>query len=108
MALDFKLILKGGLSGAPRIARHLWRMCAGLTIASGSFFLGQQKFLPPAWHGSPLLFVPVFAPLVLMVFWLIRVRFGDRFNTTDQVARNDQPGYEEHPSLIRAAQTANE
>lgn len=77
-ASDLKVILKGGISGAARIARHLWRMCAALTIASGSFFLGQQKFLPHFLHGSPLIFLPVIAPLLLMAFWLIRVRLTGR------------------------------
>jgi len=72
--LDLKVILGGGISGKPRIARHLWRMCVALTVATGSFFLGQQKFLPQSWHGSPWLFVPVFAPLLLMAFWLVRIR----------------------------------
>ena len=39
--------------GAPRIARHLWRLCTALTVATGSFFLGQQQMLPKSWHGSP-------------------------------------------------------
>jgi len=73
-ASDLKVILRGGISGAARIARHLWRMCVALTVAAGSFFLGQQKFLPQSLHGSPLLFVPVFAPLLLMAFWLVRIR----------------------------------
>lgn len=71
---DLKMILKGGIAGPARIARHLWRMCVSLTVATGSFFLGQQKFLPSFLHGSPLLFIPVFAPLALMFYWLIRVR----------------------------------
>lgn len=76
---DIRVILRGGISGPARIARHLWRMCAALTIASGSFFLGQQKVMPAYMHGSPWLFVPVFAPVLLMVFWLVRVRLGSRF-----------------------------
>jgi uncharacterized membrane protein len=76
---DLRLILRGSISGPARIARHLWRMCIALTIASGSFFLGQQKVMPAFMHGSPWLFVPVFTPLLLMVFWLIRVRLGNRF-----------------------------
>jgi uncharacterized membrane protein len=76
---DLRVILRGEISGAARIARHLWRMCAALTIASGSFFLGQQKIMPAFMQGSPWLFVPVLAPLLLMVFWLIRVRVGRRF-----------------------------
>jgi uncharacterized membrane protein len=71
---DLKVILRGGISGAPRIARHLWRMCLGLFIATGSFFLGQPQALPSFLRGSALVFVPVLVPLVMMVFWLIRVR----------------------------------
>jgi uncharacterized membrane protein len=85
-ASDLKVILKGGISGAPRIARHLWRMCAGLTLASGSFFLGQQKFLPASLHNSPLLFLPVLAPLAVMAFWLIRVRLTNWFRSEPAAA----------------------
>jgi uncharacterized membrane protein len=73
-ASDLKVILLGGISGAPRVARHLWRMCTGLFIAAGSFFLGQQQLFPESIQGSPYLFVPVLLPLVVMAFWLIRVR----------------------------------
>lgn len=72
---DFGLIRQGGVSGSARIARHLWRMSIALFIASGSFFLGQQRVMPVAMRGSPWLFVPVLVPLLLMIFWLIRVRF---------------------------------
>jgi len=85
-ASDLNVILKGGITGAPRIARHLWRMCVALTIAAGSFFLGQQKFLPAALQGSPLLFLPVFAPLALMFFWLIRVRLTKWFKSEPAAA----------------------
>jgi len=43
---DIRMLMRGGISGAQRIARHLWRMCFGLFIASGSFFLGQQQVFP--------------------------------------------------------------
>lgn len=77
---DLKVILKGGISGAPRIARHLWRMCTALLVATGSFFLGQQKFLPQALHGSALLFIPALWPLVFLVFWIIKVRLTRWYN----------------------------
>lgn len=73
--LDLKVISRGGISGAPRVARHLWRMCLALFVAAGSFFLGQQKVMPVMIQGSPLLFLPVIAPLALMAFWMVRVRF---------------------------------
>jgi hypothetical protein len=71
--IDFRMILKGGVSGVPRIARHLWRMCVGLFFAAASFFLGQQKVMPTFMHGSPLLLILGLAPLGFMVFWLIRI-----------------------------------
>jgi hypothetical protein len=73
-SLDLKVIMQGGVSGAPRIARHLWRMCFALFFATSFFFLGQQKVMPAILHRSPVLFVPAFAPLVLLIFWLLRVR----------------------------------
>lgn len=73
--LDLKVILRGGVSGVARIARHLWRMCFALFFAAASFFLGQQKVMPAFMHGSPLLFIPALTPLALMIFWLVRVRY---------------------------------
>lgn len=75
-ALDLNLILRGGLSGVPRLARHLWRLCAALFIAAGAFFFGQQRVMPEFMQGSPLLAIPPFATLGLMLFWLVRVRFA--------------------------------
>jgi uncharacterized membrane protein len=73
---DAKLVLAGGISGAPRIARHLWRMCLGLTLAAGSAFTnGLPRLLPGPFHVPPEFFLPQFVPLGLLVFWLIRVRF---------------------------------
>jgi uncharacterized membrane protein len=71
---DLNIILRGGIAGAPRIARHLWRMCMALFIAAGSFFLGQQQVMPAHMRGSSLLFVPELAVIGLMIFWLLRVR----------------------------------
>jgi uncharacterized membrane protein len=65
--MAFRVILHGGISGVPRIARHRWRMCLGLFIAAGSFFLGQQQVMPVFIQGSPLLFVPAQAPLLLLI-----------------------------------------
>lgn len=73
-AFDLKVVLRGGISGGQRIARHLWRMCMGLWIAAVSFFLGQPDNLPEFMQGSPLLFVPPLAVLIVMGYWLWRVR----------------------------------
>ncbi len=64
-----------GLSGVPRISRHLWRMCLGLTLAVGSGFTnGFARLLPGHYHVPTGFFLPQFLPLGLMIFWLIRVR----------------------------------
>jgi hypothetical protein len=70
--LDLKVILNGGISGAPRIARHLWRMCVALFFAAGSFFTNALPRILPV-HGA-FLILPILLPLLLMIFWLFRVR----------------------------------
>jgi hypothetical protein len=40
---DVRMLVRGGALGAKRIARHLWRMCFGLFIAAGSFFMGPSN-----------------------------------------------------------------
>ncbi|HEX2817149.1 MAG TPA: hypothetical protein VHN39_12175 [Phenylobacterium sp.] len=78
---DFRVVRLGGLSGPPRIARHLWRMCLALFVATGSA-VAQPKvvvLLPKAIsHSALLLFTPALAVLALMVFWLIWVRIPRR------------------------------
>ena len=80
-ALDVRVLLKGGLTGAARISRHLWRMCFAFFFAAGSFFLGQQKVMPVWMHGAWYLYVLGLAPLVFLLFWMIRVRIGNRFKS---------------------------
>lgn len=73
-ALDLRMIRAGGLRGAARLTRHLWRMCFALLIAAMSFFFGQADELPAALRIPPLLALPVLAVLVTMLYWLWRVR----------------------------------
>jgi hypothetical protein len=80
-AFDLKVILQRGISGAQRIARHLWRMCVAMFVATGSFFLGKQADMPAFVRGSPVLLVLAFAPLGLMIFWLFVVYLSRRFRT---------------------------
>ncbi len=65
---------RGTLRGAPRLARHLWRMCFALYIAAASFFLGQADTLPEALREPALLAVPVLVPILAIFYWLWRVR----------------------------------
>jgi uncharacterized membrane protein len=77
-ALDLKIVLKGGIAGIPRIARHVWRVGLALLIAMISFFLGLQRVMPEFIQGSPFLFFPPLAVFAIILFWLVRLRFGKR------------------------------
>lgn len=85
---DVRMLVRGGVFfGAQRIVRHLWRMCFALFIASGSFFLGQQKVFPASLRGLKVWFVPAFLPLVLLIFWLLRVWFTKAYRRTGSAHR---------------------
>ena len=72
---DARIVASGGITGAPRIARHLWRMCLGLTLAAGSGFTnGFARLLPGPYHVPTAFFLPQFIPLLFLIFWMIRVR----------------------------------
>ena len=72
---EVSALLRRTLSRQARIIRHLWRMCVSFFIASGSLFLGQPQVFPDSFNQS---FAPValaFAPLLVGLFWVIRVKF---------------------------------
>ena len=69
---DVRMLVRGGVFGSQRVARHLWRMCFALFIATGSF-LGQRRVI--AFLGDPKILLLSVVPLVLLIFWIIRVRF---------------------------------
>lgn len=73
---DIRMLIHGGISGTQRIARHLWRMCFGLFIAAASIFLARQHIFPAVMRKTGLLLFLSFLPLLLMVFWLVRMRFA--------------------------------
>jgi hypothetical protein len=89
---DVRMLLGGGVFGTKRIARHLWRMCFGLFIAAGSFFMGPSnrplrllsavglgRHLSPALFSINLYLILTILPLFLLIFWLVRVRFTNAF-----------------------------
>jgi len=73
---DARVVLNRGISGTPRVARHLWRMCFGLTLALGSAFTnGFARLLPGPYHVPPVFFLPQLLMLVVLLYWVVRVRF---------------------------------
>ena len=74
---DFKTLRQGTLRGAPRLARHLWRMCMAMFIATASFFSIRARVAAifPAPFTAPLArALPVVLVLVVMFYWLWRIR----------------------------------
>ena len=76
---DLKVILRRGITGAQRVARHVWRMCFGLFVASGSLFLGQAQVFPDWIRQLHVLPYLALAPLPFMLFWLFYVRLSKRY-----------------------------
>jgi uncharacterized membrane protein len=72
---DARVALRG-IEGARRIARHVSRMSLAMFIATASFFLGQAKVIPKPIRIMPLLSIPVLVVVVMMVYWLVRLRMA--------------------------------
>jgi hypothetical protein len=79
---DIRMLVHGGISGTQRLARHLWRMCFALFIAAASIFLARQQLFPEILRKTGVLILLSFLPLLLMIFWLIRVRFAKAYKKT--------------------------
>jgi Predicted membrane protein (DUF2306) len=86
IAGDLRMLLRGGLFGSQRLIRHLWRMSFSLFIASASLFLARPHLFPNILRITYIIFLLGIAPLLLMVFWLIRVRFAKAFNAQRGIA----------------------
>ena len=76
---DVRAIRAGGIHGPRRIARHVWRMCLGMVVAAGSFFLGPRGRVPEIIYIPSLLPIPVLIPIVVMVVWIVRLRVKTSF-----------------------------
>ena len=74
---DVRTMRFGMPRGAPRLARHLWRMCFALFIASGSFFSIRERvatLLPEPFTTGPMRALPIVLLCGAMFYWLWRVR----------------------------------
>jgi uncharacterized membrane protein len=103
---DIRVIFRG-ISGRRRIIRHLWRMCFGWFFASGSFFLGpnnrplrllatiglRQQIFRTLLREEVLLFLAVL-PLLLLIFWLVRVRFTSAYKRIKTTTRDSEKTFD--------------
>lgn len=70
---DARVLRWGPLSGAPRLKRHLWRMCFALFVASLAFFAPRTR-LPVPLRIPALRFAGAVTPLVTIAYWMWRLR----------------------------------
>ncbi|MEM1438032.1 MAG: hypothetical protein AAF545_08315 [Pseudomonadota bacterium] len=62
-----------------RVSQHLWRMCIAFFIAAGSAFTGPgASAFPAALRESGVLSIPEPLILLLMLFWLFRIRLRSK------------------------------
>ncbi|HWW62731.1 MAG TPA: hypothetical protein VN181_15255 [Thermoanaerobaculia bacterium] len=74
---DLRVMRSGMRRGAPRLARHLWRMCFALFIAAGSFFSIRErvaKILPEPFTTGRMRALPILLLFGAMFYWLWRIR----------------------------------
>ena len=72
---DVRMLVRHGITGTQRLVRHLWRMCFAFFIASASIFLARPHLFPMFLRKTYVIFFLGIMPLILMFFWLVRVRF---------------------------------
>ncbi len=70
---DIRMLIRGGIVGPQRIARHLWRMCFAFFVAAASVFLARAQLFPKLMQKTGTLYLLTLLPLLLMAFWLVRV-----------------------------------
>jgi hypothetical protein len=88
---DIRMLVRGGIAGTQRLARHLWRMCFALFIAAASIFLARQQIFPAILQKTGVLIFLSVLPLLLMIFWFFRVRFASACKRTRPVAGVSEP-----------------
>jgi len=93
---DARVLAHGGISGAHRIARHLWRMCFAWFIAAASILLARQHLFLAVLRTSGVLVFLSFLPLLMMVFWLLRVRFTNAHKQMETLVLRAQTALSAH------------
>lgn len=78
-AADIRMLVRGGFSGRQRLVRHLWRMCLAWYVASASLFLARPHLFPMVLRQTGVIVLLGVLPLMLMIFWIIRVRFTSAY-----------------------------
>lgn len=70
---DRRVMRDGALKGAPRLMRHLWRMCFALFVSSIAFYLGPDR-LPEVLQSPAFRAAGVLLPITAIAYWKWRLR----------------------------------
>jgi uncharacterized membrane protein len=89
---DIRMLVRRGITGTPRVARHLWRMCFAQFIAAASIFLARQDRFPAFLRKTGVLAFLSVLPLLVLIFWLIRVRVSTAYKKKLPAVRSPQVG----------------
>lgn len=73
--MDIRMLVAKGLSGANRLARHLWRMCFAFYLSLGSFLERSVNLIPKDIYESGVLELPIMFVMLAMLFYLGKVYF---------------------------------
>lgn len=76
--LDLRLFVYGGVYGAHRIIRHLWRMCFAFLLATIAIFLGQQQVFPVYIREMKILPIPTLLVFLSLIYWMLKVKFSKK------------------------------
>lgn len=105
---DIRLLVRRGVFGTQRIARHLWRMCFALFIAAASIFLARQQIFPALLRKTGVLIFLSFLPLLLMIFWLVRIRFANVYKKMSMPAGSSAYALTARPSAAEPLRVTNQ
>ena len=98
---DRRVLRGGALRGAPRLVRHLWRMCFALFVASIAFFLGQGR-VPEMLRHPVLLATGVLLPIVAMLYWRWRLRARPASRNLVRISAPEAPAFAAPDGVNRA------
>lgn len=83
--LDLNMIVRGGLSGKHRIARHAWRTCCALLGAVMSFTANTDEYWPDFVNSTLLIYLTI----GVLVFWVFRILFTKWFEKSINTFKNN-------------------
>ena len=98
---DVRMLVRGGVSGSRRIARHLWRMCLALLFAMMSAYPGQARLFPTLWRKTNMLYMPHVLVIGLTIFWMVRVLYSNAHKTKQSLPGTAVPPPSAVGELIR-------